>query len=44
MRRDTEYLLDMLESARLAVSYVAGKTQEEFIKDSRVQYLAPEER
>ena len=30
MERDDAYLLDIVESARLAVSYVVGKTKEEF--------------
>jgi uncharacterized protein with HEPN domain len=37
MPRDTGYLLDILEAARLAASYVRGKTKEEFLRDSQCQ-------
>jgi uncharacterized protein with HEPN domain len=37
MPRDTGYLLDILEAARLASSYVLGKTKEEFFRDSQCQ-------
>jgi uncharacterized protein with HEPN domain len=37
MPRDSEYLLDMLEAARLAMRYVAGKTREEFEADIQCQ-------
>ena len=37
MSRDDVYLLDMLESARLALRYVEGKTEEEFLKDLQLQ-------
>lgn len=37
MPRDTEYLLDILEAAKLASAYVEGKTREQFFKDSQCQ-------
>ena len=37
MSRDSEYFLDMLEAARLAMSYVAQKTREEFEADVQCQ-------
>jgi uncharacterized protein with HEPN domain len=37
MPQDDAYLVDILESARLAMSYVAGKTREEFLADPRDQ-------
>ena len=37
MSRDNEYLLDILEAARLALAYVQGKTQEEFLQDVQCQ-------
>jgi uncharacterized protein with HEPN domain len=37
MLRDNEYLLDILEAAKLALSYVSGKTREEFLKDTQCQ-------
>lgn len=37
MRRDPQSLLDILEAAKKACSYVAGKTQEEFLQDSLCQ-------
>ncbi len=37
MDRDRTYLLDILESARLAVSYVASQTQDEFLGDVQCQ-------
>jgi uncharacterized protein with HEPN domain len=37
MSRDDAYLLDILEAARLATSYVAGKTESEFLSDSECQ-------
>ena len=37
MERDDAYLLDVLESARLAISYVVGKTKEEFLVDTLLQ-------
>jgi hypothetical protein len=39
MERDQAYLLDMLESARLAGSYVVSITRDEFLVD--VQWLEP---
>jgi hypothetical protein len=33
MPRDREYLLDILESARLACDYLRGKTEQEFLDD-----------
>jgi len=37
MQRDKEYLLDILESARLAVQYVEDKSEQEFLKDTQSQ-------
>jgi uncharacterized protein with HEPN domain len=37
MERDSEYLLDIVEAARLAVSYVAGVSREEFLGDVQRQ-------
>ncbi len=37
MQRDEEYLLDILEAARLAIRYVAGKSESEFYADVQCQ-------
>ena len=37
MLRDREYLLDILESARLACSYLQNKTEQEFLRDVQCQ-------
>jgi uncharacterized protein with HEPN domain len=37
MPRDTAYLLDILEAARLAAAYVSAKTKEEFLRDTQCQ-------
>jgi uncharacterized protein with HEPN domain len=37
MPRDTAYLLDILEAAKLAVAYVSTKTKEEFLQDTQCQ-------
>jgi len=37
MQRDREYLLDILEAAKLAISYVGDKTKETFLKDTQCQ-------
>src|SRR4249920_1663938 len=37
MSRDPQYLLDIVEAAKLAVRYVTGKTQEEFRQDTLCQ-------
>jgi uncharacterized protein with HEPN domain len=37
MPRDTAYLLDILEAARLAAAYVSAKTREEFLRDTQCQ-------
>lgn len=37
MSRDPQYLLDIVEAAKLAVRYVAGKTQEEFLHETLCQ-------
>ena len=37
MQRDKAYLLDILESAKLAVEYVGERTREEFLKDTQCQ-------
>ena len=37
MQRDIAYLLDIMESARLALDYVKGKTRVEFFDDLQCQ-------
>lgn len=37
MQRDREYLLDILTSAKLAVQYIAGKTEHKFMEDTQSQ-------
>jgi len=37
MQRDREFLLDILEAAKLAVSYVGEKSREDFLKDVQCQ-------
>jgi uncharacterized protein with HEPN domain len=37
MSRDSAYLLDILEAAKLALSYLRGRTKEEFLKDTQCQ-------
>jgi uncharacterized protein with HEPN domain len=37
MQRDRGYLLDILESARLAVQYLENKTEQEFYDDTQTQ-------
>uniref|UniRef100_B8HT74 DUF86 domain-containing protein n=1 Tax=Cyanothece sp. (strain PCC 7425 / ATCC 29141) TaxID=395961 RepID=B8HT74_CYAP4 len=37
MQRDLQYLLDMLESAKLAVRYVAEKSKTDFCSDVQLQ-------
>jgi uncharacterized protein with HEPN domain len=37
MSRDDTYLVDILESARVAMEYVAGKSWEEFQQDMQCQ-------
>ena len=37
MPRDREFLLDILESARLAIGYVRGMTREAFLADAQCQ-------
>jgi uncharacterized protein with HEPN domain len=37
MQRDREFLLDILEAAKLALSYVGKKSKEEFLKDTQCQ-------
>jgi uncharacterized protein with HEPN domain len=37
MQRDREYLLDILEAAKLAIGYIGEKTREEFFSDSQCQ-------
>ncbi len=37
MSRDNEFLLDILEAARLAVGYVDGKNLDEFLNDTECQ-------
>lgn len=37
MRRDPQYVLDILEAAKKACTYVAGTTKEVFLKDTLCQ-------
>lgn len=37
MSRDREYLLDILEAAKLATAYIDQKTKDEFIEDTQCQ-------
>ena len=37
MQRDNAYLLDILEAAKLGVTYVGKKTKEEFLNDIQCQ-------
>ncbi len=37
MSREQAYLVDILEAARLAIKYVDGKTQEQFLRDRQCQ-------
>ena len=37
MRRDDAYLFDILDSARAALEYVAGKSQSDFLSDRQCQ-------
>ncbi len=37
MRRDGEYLLDILSSARLAESYLQGVARRDFMRDAQLQ-------
>jgi uncharacterized protein with HEPN domain len=37
MSRDPQYLVDIVEAAKLAVHYIAGKTHEEFLHDTLCQ-------
>ncbi len=37
MSRDTEYLIDILEAAKLALAYVSGKSKDEFLEDTQCQ-------
>jgi uncharacterized protein with HEPN domain len=37
MQRDLQFLLDMLESAKLAVRYVAEKSRADFLSDIQLQ-------
>jgi uncharacterized protein with HEPN domain len=37
MSRDPQYFLDILEAAKLAQSYLAGKAKEEFLQDTLCQ-------
>ena len=37
MSRDPQYLLDIVEAAKLAVRYVTGRTHEEFLHDTLCQ-------
>ncbi len=40
MERDEQYLLDILDSAELALEYVAGERFEKFMEDVRLQDAA----
>jgi uncharacterized protein with HEPN domain len=37
MQRDKAYILDILEAAKLAITYVGKKTKEEFLNDLQCQ-------
>lgn len=37
MSRDNVYLLDILKAAKLCISYLKGKTKEEFFQDTQCQ-------
>jgi len=37
MQRDKEYMLDILEAAKLAIDYIGDKTREEFFEDLQCQ-------
>lgn len=37
MQRDREFFLDILEAAKLAISYVDDKSKEDFLRDSQCQ-------
>jgi uncharacterized protein with HEPN domain len=37
MSRDGVYLLDILKAAKLALSYLKGKTKEDFFRDVQCQ-------
>lgn len=37
MQRDKEYLLDILEAAKLAIDYIGNKTRDEFFGDLQCQ-------
>ncbi len=37
MQRDREYMLDILEAAKLALEYIGDKTREEFFEDLQCQ-------
>jgi uncharacterized protein with HEPN domain len=37
MSRDSAYLLDIFKAAKLALSYLEGRTKEEFLKDIQCQ-------
>lgn len=37
MQRDREYLLDILEAAKLALSYIGENTREDFLEDIQCQ-------
>jgi uncharacterized protein with HEPN domain len=37
MQRDEEHLVDILEAARLAISYVQGRTDQVFLADVQCQ-------
>lgn len=37
MQRDREYLLDILEAAKLAITYISGKTREDFFNNFQCQ-------
>lgn len=37
MQRDKEYMLDILEAAKLAIDYIGDKTREEFFGDLQCQ-------
>ena len=37
MSRDDTYMVDILESAKIALNYIAGKSWDEFYEDTQCQ-------
>ena len=40
MSRDDTYLVDILESAKIALDYISGKSWDEFYEDIQIEELA----